>query len=53
MFHSLMVLCVSFVVLAVAHEHHGDAIPDGEAISADPIVRLVIKSPNSTVKYCE
>ena len=51
MFRSLMVLCASFIVLAVAHEHHGDAIPDGEAISADPIVRLVIKGPNLTMNY--
>lgn len=30
---------ISFGKVA-AHEHHGDAIPEGEAISADPIVCL-------------
>lgn len=27
-----------------AHEHHGDAIPEGEAVSADPIVRVSLSS---------
>lgn len=28
---------------AVAHEHHGDEIPEGEAVSAEPIVRLSLQ----------
>lgn len=34
----LAIWCFSVFGTAVAHEHHDDAIPDGEAISPDPIV---------------
>ena len=29
---------ITLVPLAFAHEHHEDAIPEGQAVSADPIV---------------
>lgn len=34
-----LLLVLSFARVA-AHEHHADNIPDGEAISAEPIVPL-------------
>lgn len=40
--HSIFItaLCLSLAATVIAHEHHGDEIPEGEAISADPIVVL-------------
>lgn len=35
-----VLLSLSFATSAAAHEHHTDKIPEGEAISAEPIVRL-------------
>lgn len=43
MFSPSFLIAVSFLSLAtkvIAHEHHDDEIPEGEAISADPIVVL-------------
>lgn len=53
MLHLLkVVLCLSLVGVSVAHEHHGDAIPDGEVISADPIVCPVPRKSNSIMCDC-
>lgn len=29
-----------FASRVLAHEHHGDAVPEGEGVTADPIVRF-------------
>lgn len=34
----LVTLLFALSVASVAHEHHEDNIPDGEAISSEPIV---------------
>lgn len=31
---------LGFARSVFAHEHHGEDIPEGEAVSAEPIVRL-------------
>lgn len=36
-----LLLCVLLARNSAAHEHHSDKIPEGEAISAEPIVRAV------------
>lgn len=33
-------LVFSLVTRVIAHEHHDDEIPEGEGVSADPIVTL-------------
>ena len=35
-----LLLFLSFAKSAAAHEHHTDKIPEGEAVSAEPIVWL-------------
>lgn len=33
---------LSLVYRVAAHEHHGDQIPEGEAVSPEPIVQLIL-----------
>lgn len=33
--------CLLLVAQATAHEHHNDDIPEGQAISAEPLVSLL------------
>ena len=46
MSHTLALAAAGSFILAgraVAHEHHSDDIPEGERISPDPIVNLLIQ----------
>lgn len=43
----------ALIAIANAHEHHGDAIPEGETISKDPIVRQrYLSMPSHRPKLC-
>ena len=35
--------CLLLLGIVAAHEHHSDEIPEGERISADPIVRPLLR----------
>ena len=35
-----ILVAASVIPMALGHEHHEDAIPTGETVSADPIVRF-------------
>lgn len=41
-----VILLAFSVARACAHEHHEDNIPDGEAISAEPIVSFPLLKTN-------
>jgi len=45
---STALLCLLSLRLAAAHEHHDDQIPDGQAISPDPIVRFPVLASTLT-----
>jgi len=36
-----IVVAASVLPMALGHDHHEDAIPEGETVSGEPIVRLV------------
>lgn len=36
---AMLLPLAAFAAVAHAHEHHGDNIPPGEAVSKEPIVR--------------
>lgn len=53
-----VILLALSVARAAAHEHHEDNIPDGEAVSAEPIVpfplckdKLSVKSDTSSLGF--
>lgn len=39
------VVAMGLFGMAKAHEHHGEEIPEGEAVSAEPLVCSSMRSP--------
>ena len=48
---SVLITWISLARHVMPHEHHGEDIPDGEAVSAEPIVCLIpppVQDPQRT-----